>query len=99
MLVINGTFHIDPARRADFIAACIAMQRPSQAEEGCHYYSFTADLEDESVFHIAEKWTDDEALKAHFAMPHMATFQKSIAGIIKSSAVLKYGVASEGPVF
>ena len=99
MLVINVQLTIDPAKRADFVAAAVAMQRASQVEAGCHHYVFAADLEDEAVFHIAEKWDDQAALEAHFATAHMATFQKAIAGSVTGSKAFKYVVASEGPVF
>ena len=98
MLVINVRLDIDPSRRDDFIAAAIAMQQASQPEAGCHHYVFAADLEDLGRFHIAEKWDDQAALDAHFATSHMATFQKSIAGVVTGSNATKYEIASEGPV-
>ena len=98
MLIINGVLTIDPARRADLVAAAIIMQQASQAEDGCHHYVFTADLERQDVFHIAEKWTDQAALDAHFAQPQMATFQAAIKGAVKGMQATKYEVASEGPV-
>ena len=98
MLVINGVITIDPARRADVVAAAIAMQTASQAENGCFHYVFTADLEHDDVFHIAEKWEDQAALDVHFIQPAMATFQAAIAGAVKGMKIVKYDIASEGPV-
>lgn len=98
MIVINGRLTIDPARRADFVAACVTMQQASRAEEPCLHYVFTADLEHDDVFHIAEKWASDEGLKTHFGLAHMAAFQKGIAGVVKGIDVTKYEIASEGPV-
>ena len=77
MLIINGVLTIDPARRADLIAAAIIMQQASQAEDG---------------------WIDQAALDAHFAQPHMVTFQAAIKGAVKGMQAAKYEVASEGPV-
>ena len=98
MIVINGTINIDPACRADVFAAAIAMMKASNAEAGCHYYAFTADLKRDDIIHIAEKWTSEDDLKAHFAMPHMAEFQAAVAGCFTGSNVVKFQVSSEGPV-
>jgi quinol monooxygenase YgiN len=95
MLVINGVLTIDPSRRDDLVAAAIAMQRASQAEDGCLHYVFTADLERDDVFHIAEKWVDQAALDRHFATAHMADFGKATKGAVVAGAVTKYEVASE----
>jgi quinol monooxygenase YgiN len=95
MLVINGVLTIDPARRADLVAAALTMMAASQAEDGCHHYVFTADLERDDIFHISEKWTDQAALDAHFATAHMAAFRKAIAGGVKGSDIHKYEVSSE----
>lgn len=98
MLVINGVITIDPSRRADLVAAAIAMQTASQAEPGCHHYVFSTDLERTDVFHLAEKWEDQAALDVHFATPAMAAFQKSIAGAVTAMSATKYEIASEGPI-
>ena len=66
---------LDQARNA--IAAMVAASR---AEEGCIDYTFTTDVLDPTSLHIVEKWRDEEALKVHFATPHMAAFQAAIAG-------------------
>lgn len=97
-LIINGEITIDPSRRDDLIKAAIAMQEASNSEPGCLHYVFTADLVRQDVMHIAEKWTSQQALEEHFAMPHMAEFGKAIAGAVKGMNVVKYEVASEGPV-
>jgi quinol monooxygenase YgiN len=98
MLVIAGTFEIDPDQRDAFVAAAIAVQQASRQEEGCLLYAWTADLEDPSRVHVAEKWTSQEALDHHFTLPHIATFLAAVRGIMRGSDVLKYQVSSEGPV-
>lgn len=77
---------------ADMVAA-------SNAEEGCIAYAFTQDLGDPSIIHIVEKWQDDAALAAHFAMPHMADFQAAIAGAdISIIEAVKYHADDGAPV-
>jgi quinol monooxygenase YgiN len=60
---------------------------------------FSAELDDPGALRIFEEWESEEALRAHFATPHMARFQKAIIGLpIKSSSVLRYDVSRVGPV-
>jgi quinol monooxygenase YgiN len=76
-----------------------AMVAASNAEDGCIAYSFTTDVLDASVLHIVEKWQDEAALMAHFAMPHMAAFQQAIAGAdITITEALKYHADDGAPV-
>jgi quinol monooxygenase YgiN len=62
-------------------AAIADMVAASNAEEGCIAYAFTQDVLQPGVLHIVEKWTDEAALAAHFATPHMAAFGAAIAGL------------------
>lgn len=59
--------------------ACVAMQNASRVEDGCIDYTFSVDLGNEDVMRISERWASLDALKAHFVMPHMAEFQKTLA--------------------
>ncbi len=97
-IVINGTITIDPARKDEAYAAAVAMQEATWKEAGCLHYVFSADLSDPSKLHIAEKWVSMDDLNAHFTEPHMATFGAAMKGIIQGVNVVKYEIASEGPV-
>jgi quinol monooxygenase YgiN len=86
-----GEGAIDAAR--DAIAA---MEKASREEEGCIAYTFTQSISDPSEMLIVEKWVDDAALAAHFATPHMATFQGALAELdVTVEEALKYE-AGEG---
>lgn len=99
MLVIAGHVAIDPAKREEAIAASIEMMKATHQEAGCISYTFSADLEDPGRFRIFEEWESDDALAAHFAAPHMASFQKAMGGFgVKEMAVQKYEVSSVGPI-
>ena len=94
MLVISGIFRIAPESRANALALAQEMARASREEDGCHAYSFYADIEDQNVMRIFEEWESDDALAAHFQTPHMKTFQAGMAGLkILSRDVTKYEVA------
>ena len=65
MIIIGGDMKIKVEHRAEAIAAFVAMQQASQAEEGCITYVFSADLETEDTIHLFEIWKDAETLAAH----------------------------------
>lgn len=89
-----GEGAIEPAKTA--IAAIVAA---SNAEEGCIAYAFTQDVLDPGVLHIVEKWTDDAALAAHFATPHMAAFGAAIAGLdFKVVEAIKFTADAGTPI-
>lgn len=98
-IVISGTFHVHPEKHADAVAAMVAMQQASQAEDGCVHYRFMQDLEDPNTLHIFEEWANGEALKAHFGMPHMAAFQAVFAtALAGNSGITKYAISDSGPM-
>jgi quinol monooxygenase YgiN len=99
MLVIAGHIRIDPARREDAIRAAVEMQEATRREAGCISYSFSADLADPGLFRIFEEWESPEALRTHFAAPHMGKFQGAVAGLgVREMKVQRYEVASVGPL-
>ena len=99
MLVIAGTIRIDPAKVETMSAAAREMMAETHKEEGCEAYVFSRDLEEPGLFHIFERWASDEALKAHFAAPHMAKFQAAMADFdVKGADILRYEISSSGPV-
>ena len=99
MLVIGGRIQIDAASRDAAIAAATEVMRETRKEKGCISYTYSTDLEDDSVFHIFEEWESQDALDAHFKAPHMATFQGAIAGFgVKGMDIKRYEISKAGPL-
>lgn len=79
--------------------AAADMMKASTAEAGCGHYAFAQDLANPNILWVTEEWTDDAALKAHFAAPHMGVFQKAMATLsITSRSIKRYEVASASPM-
>jgi quinol monooxygenase YgiN len=76
MIVINAKIHSDEASIAAMKDAIVAMVKASLEEEGCEDYNFSVEINDPTTIRITERWVSEDALKAHFATPHMAAFQK-----------------------
>src|SRR5262245_14929120 len=94
MIVIAGHVVIDPKQREAAAAAAREMQGETRKEAGCISYTFSADLEAPGRFAIFEEWESDEALRAHFASPHMARFQKAVGGLgVREMKVQRYEVS------
>jgi quinol monooxygenase YgiN len=69
--------------------ALVDMEKSSRAESGCHDYTFSQEIGDPSRLRIVELWESMDALRAHFATPHMAKFRESLAGTPPKSMSVK----------
>ncbi|QFT77292.1 putative quinol monooxygenase [Erythrobacter sp. THAF29] len=79
--------------------ALTAMIEASRAEKGCVEYAYALDILDPTLLRITEKWVDDAALAAHFQTPHMAAFQKALAGLdVSIQQVLKFEADEGSPL-
>lgn len=81
MLIVLAKAQVGEDAMEAATAAIADMVAASSAEGGCIAYAFTQDVLQPGVLHIVEKWTDEAALAAHFATPHMAAFGAAIAGL------------------
>ena len=95
MILIAGTIRIEAQHRTEAIAVMTAMMAETMKEEGCVSYDFSADLNDETVFHLFEEWETQEHLEAHFVAPHMAEFRAASADLGERIAEISRYVATE----
>ena len=94
MVIVIGTFVVDPDRRAEFIAERHERMRTSRAEAGCLEYTFAADPLDPGRVLLTERWADQAALDAHLAAPAPADAPKP-AVAPKEASIVVYDVAGE----
>ncbi len=95
MIVVNGTIKTSAEAIAATTAALSKMEQASQAEAGCHDYTFSIEVSDPHVIRLTERWASIEDLKKHFAEPHMAEFQAAMAAHPPSSVDVKFYEAQE----
>lgn len=81
MLIVTGTFEIDPESVSQGVTAARDMVAQTLKEPGCITYEFSQILGSENRFRVYEEWQDLAALEAHFVTPHMTTFRAALAGI------------------
>jgi quinol monooxygenase YgiN len=96
MIIVMGTVRIAPEGIAAARPEMARMVAASNAEDGCLLYAYSQDLVDPGLVRISEHWRDREALKAHFATPHMAEWRKVIPALGISDRNLMLYEASEG---
>ena len=78
MIIVTGQARFadgEIARIKDALEKNIAATR---AEAGCARYSYAVDLSDPNLVHVVEEWSDEEAVAAHMAAPHMAEFMAAL---------------------
>ncbi len=93
MIIVSGTFEVDPAQRDAFLAERHDRMRTSRAEAGCLEYTFSADPLEAGRVVLFERWEDQASLDAHLAGPPMDT---AVAPI--SASIVIYDIAGERPL-
>jgi quinol monooxygenase YgiN len=97
MILIEGTFRCPPENFDGARKAMTAMIMASRAEHGCIDCAFAQDLIDPSLIRVTERWTDREALEAHFASPHMKLWRASWSSLGIGERNLRHYVADIAP--
>ena len=67
MVIVGGTFEVEPGQREQFLASRLEMTRVSRGEAGCLEYTFAPDPIDPGRVVLFERWESQEALDAHLA--------------------------------
>ena len=95
MLIIEGWLRLGPGEFAKLKGAASTMVAATQAEAGCIHYAFAQDIDEPDLIRISEKWVDQAALDAHFASPHMASFNQSMSGLERLGGDIRLFSAEE----
>ncbi len=103
MLIVAGTFEVDPARRDEFVRSRQPAMHTARAERGCIEYVFAADPIVPGRVVLYERWEDETALADHLEAGRLA---REAAGPppadgvpVLSSEILKYQIGDVGPLF
>jgi len=100
MILITGRGRVHAEQRDAALAAAAAMSAASTAETGCLEYSFWVSADDPNAIGLVERWDSEEALAAHMAQPHMATFITAIGPTLDGGMdVVRHDVSKSAPLF
>ena len=95
MIVVGGSFDVEPAQREAFLAERVAMMRRSRAEHGCLEYTFAADPVEPGRVVLFERWTDQAALDAHLGALRSDPVDPAPQVKASSTSVVLYDVGGE----
>ena len=65
VVIVAGTFTVDPARRAEFLEGRLESIRASRDDRGCLEYTMSADAVDPGLVRLFEMWSSQADLQAH----------------------------------
>jgi quinol monooxygenase YgiN len=67
VIIVGGTFEVEPDQREEFIASRHDLMRASRAEAGCLEYTFSADPIEPHRVLLFERWESQSDLDAHLS--------------------------------
>ena len=88
MLLIEGWIKLATGEFEKIRDQGIAMVKATNEEAGCLHYAFAQDIADPDLIRISERWDSQEALVAHGASAHMATFNQAMGTVSREGADL-----------
>lgn len=98
MVIVGGTFELEPTQRDAFLASRRDMMTTSRGEPGCLEYTFAADPIDATRVVLFERWENQAALDAHLVAVR-ANPQPSDTEITPiTSSITIYDVSGERPL-
>ena len=89
MLIVLAEARFDPAQTEEVRAVARPMIEASRAEPGCGGYDYAFDLLEPDLMRVRELWVNEQALKDHFATPHMAAFLKGLRALKPGIVIVK----------
>jgi quinol monooxygenase YgiN len=98
MVIVGGSFEVEPDQREQFLASRLEMIRRSRSEPGCLEYAFSADPIDPTRIILFERWASQESLDAHLSAIRAAGPPPSTGVTPKAASVIVYDVSGERPL-
>ncbi len=94
MVIVGGSFQVEPDQREEFLAGRRDAIRAARAEAGCLEYAVTADPIEADRVVLYERWADQAALDAHLVGARQTP--PTPGGVTpKSATVIVYDVSGE----
>lgn len=95
MLIVEGTFTVEPAVVAKALPAVMTLVQATRSEDGCIDYHFSEEIGSPGTIRVFERWTDRAALEKHLQTQHVAQWNKAAEqfDIVRRTLVTYEGVA------
>ncbi len=82
MLVVHGTFHINPDAVEDLRAVLAPVQAATRREPGCLSYDWAQSLEQPGTLYSVEIWRSRQDSDAHMKSDHVTAGFADLAGMM-----------------
>lgn len=90
MVHLIATLKAKPGRSDELRSLLTALIEPTRAEPGCLMYELWHSKDDENVFKFVEKWSSQEALRAHFDTPHIKSALSRLPDLLAADLDLRH---------
>ncbi len=94
MILVTGDITTRPDEAAEAVALSIAHVHRSRAEPGCVSHDVAVDADRPNRLLFVERWQDEAALRAHFAVPATRAFGKALRALAASPPSMQIYQAS-----
>jgi len=81
-IVLQASFPIDPAKRAEALDLATELVEQSNEEPGAIDYRAAVDVEDEHTLRFFEQYEDAEAIAAHQGTDHFQRFEERLPALL-----------------
>ena len=98
MVIVAGSFDVDPDQREAFLAGRVDGMRAVREEPGCLEYTFSADPIDPRRVMLMERWASQEDLEAHVATARARPKPPGTAVAPRGASIFVYDVTGERPL-
>ena len=72
MIIVTGQVRFAEGEIERLTPAFKMNVHATRGEAGCARYAYGVDVADPNLMYIVEEWSDEDAIAAHMAAPHMA---------------------------
>jgi hypothetical protein len=95
VIIVGGSFEVDPEQRDAFLASRHEVMRASRKEPGCIEYTFSADPIDPTRVLLFERWNSQVDLDAHLSALRSGPPPAGREVSPRKASIMLYDVASE----
>ena len=89
MIIVHGTFPVNPEHRDQALELMRKMSMATSAEPGCISYEFFIGLSDPDTMLLYQEWDSVEALQDHFETRHMEEFLGNLPDVLNGKVMTK----------
>jgi quinol monooxygenase YgiN len=89
VIIVTGDVVARPDTAAEIRRLSLEHVARSRAEPGCLSHDVHADLHDPLRLVFVERWADEAALQAHFAVPASRAFGRALGGLAAATPTLQ----------